>query len=172
MILKSHTLSTHTNQKIMHRLTLTLFLMLFALHTGNSAILKGQVKNRATGELYSYANIYVEGTNIATLTDELGNYQINSLEGSEATIVAHIPGFSHEKRSVELTDGENILNFELNPSLRSLDEVVVTANRNEIKRKEASVIVGIVDPTLLENSGSHNLAEGLNFQAGLRVENN
>lgn len=164
-------------QSAIYKLTLTLLLFLFAFQTGNATTssgitLKGEVKNSKTGELYSYASIFVEGTNIATLTDELGNYQIDNLKGNSATIVAHIPGYSHEKRSVELSDGENILNFELNPTLRSLDEVVVTANRNEIKRKEASVIVGIVDPKLLENTSSHNLAEGLNFQAGLRVENN
>ncbi|NMC61251.1 MAG: TonB-dependent receptor, partial [Candidatus Methanofastidiosa archaeon] len=53
-----------------------------------------------------------------------------------------------------------------------LESVVVSANRNEVNRKEAPTIVNIISPKLFENTNSVCLAQGLNFQPGLRVEAN
>jgi len=53
-----------------------------------------------------------------------------------------------------------------------LDNVVVSANRNETKRREASNIVNVLTGKLFETTNSVCLAQGLNFQPGLRVENN
>jgi len=53
-----------------------------------------------------------------------------------------------------------------------LESVVVSANRNETNRKEAPTIVNIISPKIFENTNSVCLAQGLNFQPGLRVETN
>lgn len=53
-----------------------------------------------------------------------------------------------------------------------LETVVVSANRTETKRKEAPSMVSIISPMLLENTNSVTLAQGLNFQPGLRLESN
>ena len=49
---------------------------------------------------------------------------------------------------------------------------MVSANRNETNRKEAPTIVNLITPKLFENTNSVCLAQGLNFQPGLRVETN
>lgn len=49
---------------------------------------------------------------------------------------------------------------------------MVSANRNEVNRKEAAVVVGVVSPKLFAATNSVCIADGLNFQPGLRVENN
>ena len=53
-----------------------------------------------------------------------------------------------------------------------LNEVVVSSNRNETNRKEAAVVVGIINPKLFEATNSVCLSQGLNFQPGVRVKTN
>ncbi|WP_101690784.1 TonB-dependent receptor [Dysgonomonas massiliensis] len=154
-----------------------LLILLFVLASSTSAFcqkshLRGHVTDTETGEGFPYTTIVVKGTNIATSTDSDGNYSLNNLPKGLTTLIAHISGYNKEEQSIELNEGENILNFTIKPSKVALDEIVVTANRNATKRKEASVIVGILDEKLFETTSSCNLAEGLNFQTGLRVENN
>ena len=52
------------------------------------------------------------------------------------------------------------------------DEVVVSANRNETSRKVAPVVVNVMSNKLFEIVNSTDLAKSLNYQSGLRVENN
>lgn len=52
------------------------------------------------------------------------------------------------------------------------DEVVVSANRNETSRKVAPVVVNVMNAKLFESVNSTDLAKSLNYQSGLRVENN
>lgn len=53
-----------------------------------------------------------------------------------------------------------------------LDEVVVSANKNEVKRSDAPVVVSVIGAKLFETVNSPDLAKSLNYQSGLRVENN
>ena len=53
-----------------------------------------------------------------------------------------------------------------------LDEVVVSANKNEVKRCDAPVVVNVIGARLFETVNSPDLAKSLNYQSGLRVENN
>ena len=52
------------------------------------------------------------------------------------------------------------------------DEVVVSANRNEVSRRVAPVVVNVMNSKLFETVNSTDLAKSLNYQSGLRVENN
>lgn len=53
-----------------------------------------------------------------------------------------------------------------------LDEVVVSATRNTVRRRDAPVVVNLLTPKVFECVASADLAQSLNFQSGLRVENN
>lgn len=48
----------------------------------------------------------------------------------------------------------------------------MTANRNEVNRKEAPVVVNVLNQQLFETVNSTDLSKSLNYQSGLRVENN
>lgn len=53
-----------------------------------------------------------------------------------------------------------------------LDEVVVSANKNTVKRKDAPVVVNVISARLFEQVNAPDLAKTLSYQSGLRVENN
>ena len=62
--------------------------------------------------------------------------------------------------------------FEIEEDAVALDGVVVSANRNETTRRLAPTLVNVVDLKIFENTNSTTLAQGLNFQPGVRVESN
>lgn len=64
------------------------------------------------------------------------------------------------------------MHFPLQEQAVMVDEVVVSANRNEVSRRDAPVVVNVLSPKLFEAVNSTDLAKSLNFQSGLRVENN
>lgn len=133
----------------------------------------GHVINDKTGEHLSYITIAVKGTTIGTRTDATGHYKLgNVAEGKQIITVKGIGYVPVEKEVVISMGKPNEINFEVSEDLVQLNEVVVSSNRNETTKREASNIVNIITPKLFETTSSVCLAQGLSFQPGLRVETN
>jgi outer membrane receptor for ferrienterochelin and colicins len=133
----------------------------------------GHVVDKKTGEHIPFAHIYLKNTKKGTATDATGHYMLVNLKEGPHTLVAQAIGYKrmektfHAKKKVTLE-----INFELEPDLLNVEGIVVTANRDKISRKEATTVVNVLDSKTFDITQSVNLAEGLNFQPGLRVENN
>ncbi|MDE6165117.1 MAG: TonB-dependent receptor, partial [Muribaculaceae bacterium] len=63
------------------------------------------------------------------------------------------------------------LNFDILPDAFMLDQVVVTSSKNETVRRESPSLVNVLSGRTLLNIGATSLADGLDFQPGVRVEN-
>lgn len=133
----------------------------------------GHVVNKNTEEHIPYISIIVKGTSVATVTDASGHYFLNDLPEGIYTIVAQSVGYVPQSKEVELIKGKTVeLDFELAEDAVLLNDVVISANKNETSRKEAPVVVGVISQKVFNNTNSVCLAEGLNFQPGLRLESN
>ncbi|NLV38233.1 MAG: carboxypeptidase-like regulatory domain-containing protein, partial [Bacteroidales bacterium] len=96
----------------------------------------GHVLDANTKEHLPYVTIQLKGTTEGTTTDASGHYFIKNLPIGQFTILAQYMGYETLEKEVILEEHKTIeLNFELKPALLSLDEVVVSANRNETSRK-------------------------------------
>ena len=62
-------------------------------------------------------------------------------------------------------------NFSVVPDAFMLDQVVVTSSKSEVRRRESPALVNVITGKLFETVGACSLADGLNFQPGVRVEN-
>lgn len=139
----------------------------------SDANIVGHIIDKKSGEHLSFINIYLEGTTIGTTSDATGHYFLKNLPEGKFTIVAKSLGYKTEKKSINLKKGKTIeINFEIEEDAVSLDGVVVSANRNETTRRMAPTLVNVLDARVFETSNATSLAEGLNFQPGVRVENN
>ncbi len=133
----------------------------------------GDVKDSKTGEHIPYINITINNTVIGTTTDATGHYYLKNLPTGTYTLKVSGVGYKSVEKEIILESGKTIeVNFLTEESSLSLNEVVVSANRNETNRREASVVVGVVSPKIFAATNSVCIADGLNFQPGLRVENN
>lgn len=133
----------------------------------------GDVKDSKTGEHIPFINVTINNTVIGTTTDATGHYYLKNLPTGAYTLKVSGVGYKSVEKEVVLESGKTIeVNFLTEESSLSLNEVVVSANRNETNRREASVVVGVVSPKIFAATNSVCIADGLNFQPGLRVENN
>jgi len=133
----------------------------------------GHTVDKSSKEHIGFITIRLKGTTIGAATDATGHYSMRNLPAGDFIVVASGVGYKSFEKQVKLNRGTTLeLNFELEEDAVMLDNVVVSANRNETKRREASNIVNVVTGKLFDNTNSVCLAQGLNFQPGLRVENN
>lgn len=137
------------------------------------ANITGHVRNATTQEHLPYISITVKGTTLGTTTDATGHYMLKNLPTGDLVLEASMLGYKTEEKKVT-TQADKLLevNFDLKEDAVALDEVVVSATRNESTKKEAPIIVNVSSAKLFEGTSSATLAEGMNFQPGLRVENN
>jgi outer membrane receptor for ferrienterochelin and colicins len=125
------------------------------------------------GEPLPFATITATHTTLGAATDLNGEFELGFIPEGEFTIKAQAIGYkSVEKTHFFRKGSPAVLNFTLETDVLGLEQVVVTADRNEQKRTTASVIVNTLTPRLLENTQSISIAEGLNYIPGLRLENN
>ena len=139
----------------------------------SDANIVGHVVDRKTGEHLSFITIFLKGTTIGTSTDGTGHYYLKNLPEGEFTVVMKTMGYKTVETPVTLKKGKTLeINFEAEEEALSLDGVVVSANRNETTRRMAPSLVNVLDSKMFETTHATSLADGLNFQPGVRVENN
>ncbi len=133
----------------------------------------GHVLDKKTQEHLPYVSVVLKGTVTGTMTDATGHYFLKNLpEGNFVLEVSYL-GYKTVSRHVTLRKGRTLEeNFELEEDAVALDGVVVSANRNETKRRLAPTLVNVLDSKLFEYTQSTDLSQGLKFQPGVRVETN
>ena len=131
----------------------------------------GHVKDAQTGEHVPFVVIKVKGTTIVTTTDNTGHFFLKNLPEGTLGIEARYLGYSSQTINVTIKKNKSQeVNFTLNPSETDIDEVVVSANRNETKRSMAPNLVNVIGSKVFDITQSTCLAKGLNFQPGVRTE--
>ena len=137
----------------------------------SDAHIAGHVLDAHTQEHLSFVNVQVEGTALGCLTDESGHFYLKNLPEGELTIVFSMMGYETEKRTVTLRRDTLIeMNVAIAETSFMIDNVVVTANKYETKQREVATIVNVIPPLIIESTTSNTMADVLNFQTGLRVE--
>lgn len=112
---------------------LYLFFGLVFCNYVHSQEITGKVYDRNTKEELIGAIVNVKGTNIVATTDDKGQYKI-SVPIEEGTLVFSYIGYNTEEVPIE---AQKIINVGLTPSVKVLEEVVVTALG--IKREEKAL---------------------------------
>ncbi len=156
------------------QLILILFLSINASAQRNrtDANIVGHVVD-SEGKHLPFATVVIKGTTIGTATDETGHFNLIHMPVGNFTLVASAIGYKPFSQEVELKEKNTIeLKIHLENDVLGLEEVVVTADRNEKNRKEASVIVNTLTPRLFEVAQTATISDGLNFCPGLRMESN
>ncbi len=139
----------------------------------SDANIYGHIINASNNEHLPFASIAVKGTTIGCSSDATGHYYLKNLPVGRHTIVVTLLGFETIEQPIEAVAGKNIeMNFTLEEQAMSLDEVVVSATRNGTNRRRTATVVNVASQKLFESTASSNLSESMNFQSGLRVENN
>ncbi len=150
--------------------TLSMLTGLMALANKPPITISGKVEN-SDGNL-PYATVSIKGTTIGTVTDQQGRFTLNHLSSDPAVLRIQAVGYKTQEVTIDAGGTAKPIVIQLKEDLIGLSEVVVTANRYEVNRQEAPVIVNVLRAGLLESTHAVCLADGLGFQPGIRIENN
>ncbi|MEN8157865.1 MAG: TonB-dependent receptor [Bacteroidota bacterium] len=158
-----------------HIIAITILLALFQFNLAGrentDAGITGDVL--CDGEHVPFINITLDGTSIGTTTDATGHFQLNNLP--IGTFTVRVSGIGYKGTTRKITTMANQtreLRFTVTEDVLHMEEVVVSADRNQTNRREAPVVITSVSPSLLIQTQSTNIAEGLSFTPGIRTENN
>lgn len=133
----------------------------------------GHVLDKETGEHLPFITVILKGTTIGTTTDNSGHYFLKNLPEGKFTLEFKYLGYKTITRDVKLEKGKTQeVNVEMEEDRIALDGVVVSANRSETSRRLAPTLVNVIDSKVFNTTSAVNLAQGLNFQPGVRVETN
>jgi outer membrane receptor for ferrienterochelin and colicins len=135
------------------------------------AHIAGHVLDAHTGEHLSFVNVQIKGTSLGCLTDESGHFYLKNLPEGPLTVLFSMMGYKTVEKHITLHPDTLIeMNVAIEETSFVIDNVVVTANRYATKQKEVATIVNVISPLIIESTTSNSMADVLNFQTGLRVE--
>lgn len=124
------------------RLNLFLSFLVFAawtLKAQDTYTVNGYVEDADSRERIIGVNLYLEGTTTGTISNTFGFYSL-SLKPGDYTIVASFIGYQTIRKTITL-DSKNLkLDFELKELVEQLEEVVVTAEEQQVERVQMSQI--------------------------------
>jgi len=110
----------------------------------------GEVTDAATGKPLYGATVTISGSNVATTTNNDGNFTI-SLPKSNSLLVISNVGFDPQT----ITPSQSNVQIALNPTLSTLNEVVVTGYTTQ-RKKDITGSVSVVNAKeLIANPGSN-----------------
>ena len=140
-------------------------------HPMSDAHIAGHVLDAHTKEHLSFVNVQVKGTSLGCLTDESGHFYLKNLPEGQLTLVFSMIGYESVEKTITLHRDTLVeMNIAITEASFLIDNVVVTANKYATKQKEVATIVNVISPLIIESTTSNSMADVLNFQTGLRVE--
>ncbi len=132
----------------------------------------GHVIDAENGEHMPGCVVKIQGTSMATVTDASGHYIFRDLKPGQYSLEVSSIGYVTQVRKAKVKIAETVeLNFEVLPDAFLLDQVVVTSSKSETRRRESPSLVNVLNSATFQRLGACSLADGLDFQPGVRVEN-
>lgn len=124
--------------------------------------ISGYISNSANGEALSFANIVIKGSNKGAAADAQGYFSLNSMNNGNYSILISYSGFQTEEISLFLTK-DTLLTIQLKETNYNINAIVVTGTRTERALKDVPVLTNIIDRKAIENIGTNNIQDALNF---------
>lgn len=135
------------------------------------AIIKGTVKDAATGEWLIGVNVSVSSEK-GTATNSEGKYLLE-LDPGEYKLQVSFIGYETIVQKITIGYGEvKTIDFLLKESTRELEIVTVSGSRYERKLSEETVSIEVLKNNLLQNSNIITLNEGMDKVAGVVIVDN
>ncbi|MFT4760181.1 MAG: outer membrane receptor for ferrienterochelin and colicins [Paraglaciecola sp.] len=153
-------------------LLLTIAIALSSTAKSQNASLSGQI-NSLSGDTLSFATITLEGTTSGVSANASGRYSIDNVPSGNYKVIASFLGYETTQRRIELKAGESAtLNFTMDETASTMNEIVVTGTLKEVNRLESPVPVEVYNPSFFKKNPTSNIYEALQNVNGVRPQLN
>ena len=139
---------------------------------GQGGIITGTVRDRATQQPVSSAQVSVVGTTRGALTSDQGTYRLAGVPAGSYQVRVLRIGYQASVLPVTVTAGQSTtLDVTLGATVVTLDQVTVTATGEQIRQRETGSSVATIAPAVEELAATSNFTDVLNSRApGLYVQ--
>ena len=146
--------------------------VLFSTYTiAQTKVIKGQVFTDKAAKAGVF--IKIKELSKGTVSGPLGEFKLTGIpEGNYSLEVSYVGFITQEIKVTVRTEDLDLGNIKLQEDFLELEQVVITATRSEVRRKDAPIVCNILTDKILKATQSITLSEGLSFQPALRIENN
>ncbi len=150
----------------------TLWVATETAHAQTGSVVHGHVLG-PKGSPVEFAAVVLDGGPLSTYADEYGHFHFPEVAPGPHQLQCEAVGYQPFSKQIVVEPGQELsVEVVMKTDLLHLDEVVVSATRSRMLRRDAPVIVGVVDQRTMEATQSLTLSEGLSYQPGVRVETN
>lgn len=126
-------------------LLLMLVMVTTSVAFGQTATVKGIVRDKTNGETLPGANVLVKGTLIGASTDFDGKYSLQNIPAGNAEIEVSFVGYLPSTKTVTLSAGQTLeLNFELAADAVALEEYIVIGYGVQKKSDKTGAVAHLV----------------------------
>jgi outer membrane receptor protein involved in Fe transport len=145
-------------------------LMLMAVNVVNAqTTVKGKIIDAATKEPIAGASVHctMSGCHCGCMSDADGNFEFKLKDGTTAYLVSIV---GYKAKSVQLSADAPML-IVLEPSQSLMQEVVVSANRESVKRSHAPIAITSINQKMLQDAKVISADQLLNKVSGVYMVN-
>ncbi|HRI33717.1 MAG TPA: TonB-dependent receptor, partial [Saprospiraceae bacterium] len=141
----------------MRVITLLICFLLNYYATAQFGKIQGYVLNSTDNEAIPFANVQIQGTEIGTMTNELGYFELNNLQSTIYNIKIWALGYNEMILSeIQVTNNKPVkLNIQLTESILNLQEILIQSNAFQ-KSEESPLSLRVISVTEINrNPGSN-----------------
>lgn len=146
-----------------------LLLPFIANAAGNN--LSGSVSDRNNGNPLAFVNVFFNGTDIGTTTNENGYFSISEVPFNKGILKVSMMGYETILRSIQFPAEEPLIIY-LDKNLIEMSSIVITGTRTERYLKDVPVTTQVLKGFKLRESGPMDVSQILNELTGVAVVEN
>ena len=150
--------------------TLSALALLFSLHffaQNNLLQISGQINDKKSNEALVGAIVQIKGSNVVTTTDPNGKFVLKTALKFPFTISVSIVGYESQEFVVE--NEKSSINFQLNPNVLLINEVVVSASKTEESILKSSVAIDKLDIITIRETPAPTYFDALENVKGVQM---
>jgi len=123
-------------------------------------------------EAIPYAQLLISPIQASTVADFEGKFEFTNLPKGSYTLKIIALGYKPIQMAISIPYKSPELSITMEKDVFGLEEVTVTANRNETSRRNSPIPINVMSSAKLEQLSANSIADGIKFSPGLRIENN
>ncbi len=134
----------NSGKKMKRLIILTLSLTISLVVSAQTGSVRGFIYEKKNGEPVMFASVYLNGTTLGNFTDINGYYSITRIPPGKYTLVVTSIGYDTTKVEIRIENNRTLeQNLTLNESSISLDEFIVSAEKQEMQTQIFTSLVKI-----------------------------
>ena len=151
----------------MKHIIIIFILLLFSISAVFPQVtLTGKITDKKSGEAVPGANVYIPDLKTIAVSDTNGLYKIENLPKSKVLMQVTMFGYKVIIQNVDLSKTRTE-NFELETSVKELNEVIVTGTSEASEIRNNPVPIAVISNTEIQQNINTNIIEALNTVPGL-----